>query len=48
MVCDFFDRMYSLDGKGKEKVFNIGKEEMLGKISTFKMFKDILDGLRSM
>lgn len=48
MVCDFFDRMYTLDGKGKEKVFDVGKKEMLGKVSSIKMFKDILDGLRSM
>ncbi len=48
MVCDFFDRMYTLDDKGKEKLFDVGKKEMLGKVSSIKMFKDILDGLKSM
>ncbi len=48
MVCDFFDKLYAVDGKGKQRVFDIGKKEMMGKVSTIKMFKDILDGLRSM
>jgi electron transfer flavoprotein-quinone oxidoreductase len=48
MVCDFFDRMYTVDGKGKEKLMDIGKDEMFGKVPTFKMFMDMLRGLRSM
>lgn len=48
MVCEFFDKLYSIDGKGKQKVLDIGKREVLGKVSTIKMFKDMFDGLRSM
>lgn len=48
MVCDFFDRMYAVDGKGKEKIFDIGKDEMFGKVSVLKMLRDMMSGLRSM
>ncbi|TET89335.1 MAG: FAD-dependent oxidoreductase [Methanomassiliicoccales archaeon] len=47
MVCDFFDRLYTVDGKGKEKVFDIGKKEILGKVSIFKMLRDMLGGFKS-
>jgi electron transfer flavoprotein-quinone oxidoreductase len=48
MVCDFFDRMYTVDGRGKEKIFDIGKDEMLGKVSVLKMLKDVMGAFRSM
>jgi electron transfer flavoprotein-quinone oxidoreductase len=48
MVCDFFDRMYTVDGQGKEKIFEIGKDEVLGKMSVFKMLRDMMSGFRSM
>ncbi|MEE9223724.1 MAG: FAD-dependent oxidoreductase [Thermoplasmata archaeon] len=48
MVCDFFDRMYTVDGQGKEKIFDIGKDEMFGKVSVLNMLRDMMSGLRSM
>jgi electron transfer flavoprotein-quinone oxidoreductase len=48
MVCDFFDRMYTVDGRGKEKIFDIGKDELFGKVSMLKMLKDMMSGFRSM
>jgi electron transfer flavoprotein-quinone oxidoreductase len=48
MVCDFFDRMYTVDGKGKERILDIGKDKMFGDVSMFKMFIDMMNGLRSM
>ncbi|MFQ5883646.1 MAG: FAD-dependent oxidoreductase [Thermoplasmata archaeon] len=47
MVCDFFDRLYTVDGKGKEKVFDVGKKELLGKVSIFKLLRDVLRGFKS-
>jgi electron transfer flavoprotein-quinone oxidoreductase len=48
MVCDFFERMYTVDGRGKEKIFEIGKDEMFGKVSVLKMLRDVMSGFRSM
>lgn len=47
IVCDFFDRLYTIDGMGKEKVFDIGKKEILGKVSIFKLLRDMLGGFKS-
>lgn len=48
MVCDFFDKMYTVDGKGKEKIFDTGKKEILGKVSILKMLKDMMSGYKSL
>lgn len=48
MVCDFFDRLYKVNGKGKEKILEIGRKEVLGRASLLKMLKDIMSGFKSM
>ena len=48
MVCNFFDKMYAFDGKGKDKIFEMGKKEMLGKVSILKMLKDAMGAFKSM
>ncbi|UCD92825.1 MAG: FAD-dependent oxidoreductase [Methanobacteriota archaeon] len=47
LVCDIFDRMYTVDGTGKEKVFDICRKE-LGKVSILKLLRDVLGGFKSM
>jgi electron transfer flavoprotein-quinone oxidoreductase len=48
LLCGVFNRMYSVDGGRKEKMFHIAKEEMKGKISLMQLMKDLLGGTRSM
>lgn len=48
MVCDFFDKLYTVDGHSKEKVFDVGKKEFLGKVSVLKILKDMMSGFKSM
>ncbi|MFQ6106747.1 MAG: FAD-dependent oxidoreductase [Thermoplasmata archaeon] len=40
-------RMYTIDGRGKEKIFHIAKDEMKGKVSLFQLLRDFLGGTRS-
>ena len=48
LLCGILNRMYTVDGTKKEKMFHIAKEEMKGKISLMQLMKDLLGGTRSM
>ncbi|MFQ5909995.1 MAG: FAD-dependent oxidoreductase [Thermoplasmata archaeon] len=47
LLCNALRRMYTVDGRRKEKIFRIMKEEMKGKVSLMQLMKDLLGGMRS-
>ena len=42
------EKVFTVDGSGKEKISRVVLEEMKGKAPLLKVLKDLLDGARSM
>lgn len=47
LLCNILQRMYTVDGEEKEKIFCVLKEEMKGKLSLMQLLRDLLGGARS-
>ena len=48
LLLGITEKVFTVDGSGKEKISRIVLEEMKGKAPLLKMLKDLLDGARSM
>ena len=48
LLMGITERVFTVDGSGKEKISRVVLEEMKGKAPLLKMLKDLLDGARSM
>jgi len=48
LLLGITEKVYTVDGSGKEKISEIVLDEMKGKAPLLKMLKDLLDGARSM
>ena len=48
LLLGITEKVFTVDGSGKEKISRVVLEEMRGKAPLLKMLKDLLDGARSM
>jgi len=48
LLMGITEKVFTVDGSGKEKISRVVLEEMKGKAPLLKMLKDLLDGARSM
>src|SRR2546427_753412 len=48
LLLGITEKVFTVDGSGKEKISRVVLEEMKGKAPLLKMLKDLLDGARSM